>query len=145
MTKTRQVTRRLLLSTLLAACATLPALAADPVVLVIGHPSLPKLDATTVQRLYTGRTIEVAGQPVTVVNAAPGSALRQRFLAIFLQQDDEQYRAYWTVRRHVGKGVPPRDLASSAEVIGFVQGTPGAVGYIDASELRSGLNVIARP
>ncbi len=145
MTTPQHLTRRLLLSTLLSACAALHAIAADPVVLVIGHPALPKVDAATVQRLYTGRAIEVAGQPVTVVNAMPGSALRLRFLATYLQQDEEQYRAYWTVRRHVGKGVPPREVTSSVDVIGFVQGNPGAVAYIDASEVRAGLNVIARP
>jgi ABC-type phosphate transport system substrate-binding protein len=123
-----------------------PALqAAEPAVLVIGHAALPRLDSATVQRLYTGRAVEVAGIGVTVVNAPPGSPLRQRFLTLFLQQDDDQYRAYWTVRRHVGKGAPPRELATSAEVITFVQSTPGAVGYIDAADLRPGLNVLARP
>lgn len=124
---------------------TLNLAAADPVPVVIGHAGVPRLDAATVARLYTGRTIALAGQPVTVVNAAPGSALRQRFLAVYLQQDEERYRAYWTVRRHVGKGAPPRELAGSAEVIDWVQANPGGIGYIDASELRPGLNVVARP
>ncbi len=122
-----------------------PASAAEPGVLVIGHAALPRLDSNTVAKLYTGRAIEVGGTTVTVVNAAAGSALRQRFLASVLQQDEDKYGAYWTVRRHVGKGVPPRELASSAELIQFVQNTPGAVGYIDAAELRPGLNVLARP
>ena len=87
----------------------------------------------------------VAGQAVTVVNAPVGTPLRTRFLALVLQQDDEQYRAYWTVRRHVGKGAPPREPASSAEVIAYVMANPGAVGYIDASELRNGMNVVLRP
>jgi ABC-type phosphate transport system substrate-binding protein len=122
-----------------------PLQAAEPAVLVIGHAALPKLDTATVQRLYTGRAVEVAGVGITVVNAVPGSALRQRFLTLYLQQDDDQYRAYWTVRRHVGKGVPPREMGSNAEVINFVQNTPGAVGYIDAADLRPGLNVLVRP
>ncbi|WP_028312737.1 hypothetical protein [Derxia gummosa] len=124
-----------------------PLLAAenDPV-LLIGHPGLPPIDADTVERLYTGRSIEVAGTPVTVVNAAGGSALRRRFLATWLRTTDERYGAYWTVRRHVGKGAPPRELGGgSAEMIDFVRATPGAIGYIDAAELRPGLNVIARP
>lgn len=139
--------RRLFLvaTPLLALCATAPAPAAEPTVVVIGHAAVPRLDTATLQRLYTGRAIEVAGAPVTVVNAAPGNPLRQRFLALVLQQDDDKYRAYWTVRRHVGKGVPPLELGSSAEVISYVQATPGAVGYIDAGELRPGLNVLARP
>lgn len=112
--------------------------------LVIGHPGLPRLDAATLQRLYTGRAIEVAGQPVTVVNLPAGSALRQRFLAVFLATDEDRYRAYWTVRRHVGKGAPPRELDSAGAVMDFVAGTPGAIGYIDAASARPGLNVLAR-
>lgn len=119
--------------------------AGEPVPVLIGSPGLPRIDAATAARLYTGRTIAVAGQPVTVVHAPVGAPLRQRFLALVLQQDDEQYRAYWTVRRHVGKGAPPRELASSADVIQFVGSTPGAIGYIDATELRGGMNVLLRP
>lgn len=141
--------RRQALPLLMAACGGLGAWgasqAADNTVLVIGHAALPRIDVANVQRLYTGRSVEVAGISVTAVNAAPGSALRQRFLALVLQQDEDQYRAYWTVRRHVGKGVPPRELASTAELISFVQATPGAVAYIDAADLRPGLNVLTRP
>jgi len=142
---------RLVLISWLAACGWLLLLAstdvhaAEPVPVVIAHPSVPRIDAATVARLYTGRTIELGGQPVTVVNAAPGSALRQRFLAVYLQQDEDKFRAYWTVRRHVGKGVPPRDLATTAETIELVQSTPGAIGYIDAADLRPGMHVVARP
>lgn len=119
--------------------------AAEPAPVLIAHPGVPKVDAATVARLYTGRAVEVAGQPVVVANAAPGSALRQRFLAVYLQQDEDKYRAYWTVRRHVGKGVPPPDLPNAATTIDWVQSTPGAVGYVDATDLRAGLNVVARP
>lgn len=142
--------RRASLALLMALCTGLAGLTAAPAqasdsVLVIGHPGLAKTDMATLQRLYTGRAVELQGSTVQVVNAPSGSALRQRFLAIYLQQDNEQYRAYWTVRRHIGKGVPPRELATSAEVIQFVSSTPGAVGYIAADELRPGLNVILRP
>lgn len=133
-----------LLMAVFTGLAGVAAQASDGVV-VIGHPGLPKTDLASVQRLYTGRAVELQGTTVQVVNAPSGSALRQRFLAIYLQQDNEQYRAYWTVRRHIGKGVPPRELATSAEVIQFVSSTPGAVGYIATDELRPGLNVILRP
>ena len=48
---------------------------------LIGHASLQRIDLTSVQRLYTGRSMEVSGTPVTVVNAAPGSTLRERFMS----------------------------------------------------------------
>ena len=114
--------------------------------LVIGHAGVPRVDAATVARLYTGRAIEADNQPVTVYNLAPGHALRNRFLAVCLQFDEERYRAYWTVRRHVGKGAPPREVASVALMLEVVTRTPGAVGYIDAASAagQSGLNVICR-
>ncbi|MCA0239672.1 MAG: hypothetical protein LCI02_02345 [Proteobacteria bacterium] len=123
----------------------LPAQAADDDLVVIAHPSVPRLDLQTLQRLYTGRVVEVGGVDLVVANAAPGSSLRQRFMTQVMQQDDERYRAYWTVRRHVGKGTPPRDLRSTAEALEFVQSTPGAVAYVSAGELKPGLHVVARP
>lgn len=112
-------------------------------VIVIGHTSLSKLNTTTVQRIYTGKAIKVDGLHVTAVNLKSGE-LRDRFLRRFLNQDEDKYTAYWTVRRFIGKGIPPKELASAAEVIDFVQNTPGAIGYIDESELKPGLNVVSR-
>lgn len=119
-----------------------PALASN--VLVIGHASLARLDVGTVQKVFTGKAIEVGGIAVTAVNANAGSSLRGRFLQTFLNQDEEKYTAYWTVRRYIGKGAPPKELTSSAEVINFVQSTPGAIGYIDEADLKPGLNVLLR-
>ncbi|HMM75748.1 MAG TPA: hypothetical protein PJ986_08570 [Gammaproteobacteria bacterium] len=113
-------------------------------VVVIGHPGLPKVDRAALVRLYTGRSIELAGALVTVINGAPGSAVRQHFLNTVVRMDEARYRAYWTVRRHVGKGVPPPELAPDAAVIAFVSSTPGSIGYISAESVTEGLNVIAR-
>ncbi len=112
---------------------------------VIAHPGVPKVDAPTLQRLYTGRAIEVAGVPALPVNLAPGNAVRERFLAQVLSLDNERYVAYWTVRRHVGKGVPPREFRTAAELADFVQATPGALGYVAPADVKAGMNVVFRP
>ena len=117
--------------------------AADGVV-VIGHPGIKRLDAPTLARIYTGRVIEVDGVPVTAINANAGSDVRTRFLQGFLNQDEDKYIAYWTVRRYIGKGASPREISKSSEVIRFVTSTPGAIGYIDVSDLQPGLNVLLR-
>ena len=116
---------------------------ADEIV-VIGNNNVPKMDVATIQKVYTGKFISVSGVNVTPVGAKPGTTARNRFLQEFLNQDEEKYTAYWTVRRYIGKGVPPTELASAADVISYVQSTPGAVGYIDEAELKPGMNVIAR-
>lgn len=113
-------------------------------VAIIGSAELPKLDNTTIQKLFTGRIVEINGTRISVVNAAPGNAVRNRFLTTFLNQDEEKYIAYWTVRKFIGKGQPPPELDSGAAVIRFVQSTPGAIGYVDAADLVPGLNVLNR-
>lgn len=110
--------------------------------LIIGHSDLPKLDRVTIEKLFTGRVIEINGQPATVVNAAPGSAVRKQFLATFLAKDEDQYLAYWVVRRFIGKGTPPKEFATSREIIDFVTSQRGGIGYISASERTPELNVL---
>ena len=113
-------------------------------VLIIGHVDLPKLGIATVQKIYTGRVVEVNGVAVRPVNAPAGSRLRSKFLNEILNQDDEQYIAYWTVRRYIGKGLPPDVLPSSSAVIDYISSIPGAIGYIEESDFRPGMNVLFR-
>ncbi len=117
--------------------------AADGVV-VIGNANLRRIDAPTVAKIFTGKVIEVDGISVTAINAHSGSAVRNRFLQAFLNQDEDKYTAYWTVRRYIGKGASPRELPRSADVIQFVNSTPGAIGYIDEAEVQPGMNVLLK-
>ena len=121
-----------------------PCAAADDGIVVIANAPLRGVDLDTLRRIYSGRIVELDGQPLRPVNLPSGAALRQRFLARLLQQDDEAYTAYWTVRRYIGQGVPPRELRSSAEVVDYVSRTPGAVGYVEPADLRPGLTVLLR-
>ena len=43
--------------------------------------------------------------------------VRQRFLADFLDTEEDQYVGYWTVRRYVGKGTPPVELRQAAAAL----------------------------
>jgi ABC-type phosphate transport system substrate-binding protein len=114
-------------------------------VVLIAHPGMTTIDTQTAQRLFSGRAVEVAGVVVVPVHLAPGSKARERFMAQVMAMDEDKYVAYWTVRKHIGKGTPPRELKTAAEVMDFVQNTPGALGYVTAAELRPGLNVVLRP
>ena len=114
-------------------------------IVVIGNQNIASLDAATLQKIYTGRVIELNGVSVTAVNSSSGSALRSRFLQSYLNEDDDRYVAYWIARRYAGKGAPPRELSGSNAIINYVKGTPGAIGYIDESEVEPGVNVLMRP
>lgn len=113
-------------------------------VVVVAHASVRKLDLQTVQRIYAGKVVEVGGVPVLPINAPPGQSLRQRFLNDYLQLNEDSYVAYWTVRRYVGKGAPPRELSPVAEVLSQVAATPGAIAYVDEVDVPPNMNVVLR-
>ncbi len=115
----------------------------QPDIVLIGSPNLPKMSAEMIAKVYTGRIISVNGISVKPVNTKSGTTIRNRFLQIFLNQDDENYIAYWAVRRYIGRGTPPHELDSSADVVQFVLSTPGAIGYIDVAELSPDMNVVS--
>ncbi len=135
--------KMIMIVSLLFALLTAPAQSEQPDVVLIGNADVPQMDADTIAKVYTGKIISVGGVSVKPVNIKSGAAARSRFLQVFLNQDDEKYIAYWTVRRYIGKGAPPKELDSSAAVIQFVQSTPGGVGYIEAAELKPGMNVLS--
>ena len=134
--------KRLILTFLLAYLASAAAVADG--ILIIAHPTVPKTDLATLQRIYTGKVIEINSVSVTPFNAPVGSQERNRFLRDIMQQDEEKYTGYWTVRRYIGKGTPPKELANASEMISTIQSTPGAIGYIHESEWKPGLTILLK-
>ena len=132
--------KRTLALLLMALVPPLPA-ADDPVV-VIAYQSLPKADLPTLQRLYTGRIVSISRQSAVPVSLPAGHLVRQQFLEMIFGQNEEQYTGYWLVRRYVGKGAPPQELADVDELVRYVISTPGAVGYAPLSKVPPGTNII---
>lgn len=137
------MTSRRRLVPLLLWLAASGALAQD--VVVFAHAGMPKSDVATLQRLYTGRVMSIGQRAAQPLNLPAGHPVRREFLDKLLAQDEAQYTGYWLVRRYVGKGAPPLELAGIDELIRFVAATPGAIGYAPAAQLPPGSNIIFRP
>jgi len=119
--------------------------AADDRLVVIAHAALSKTDLSTLQRVYTGRIVSINEQAAVPVHLLPGDPLRQQFLEVILGQSEEQYTGYWLVRKYVGKGAPPVEFATTDALIKYVTSTPGAIGYLPASKVPMGANIIFKP
>lgn len=111
----------------------LPAAAPPSSLLVVAHTDTPALNEDILQKIYLGKVVEVDGRSVIPVNLARGSNLRKHFMEQILAQDDDKFIAYWTVRRYIGKGSPPREFSTVEQQLEYIRSTPGAVGYVDAS------------
>lgn len=114
-------------------------------VMVVANVDTPPLDEDTLQKIYLGKVVEVNGRPVIPVNLSKGSVVRKAFMEQILTQDDDKFIAYWTVRRYIGKGTPPREFDTIEQQLAFVRSTPGAVGYVDQSaDVKQGLRTLFR-
>ena len=114
---------------------------------VVANADTPPIDKDTLQRIYLGKVIEVGGHPVTPVNLARGSSLRNVFMQRYLAEDDDKFVAYWTVRRYIGQGTPPREFATIEQQLRYLRETPGAIGYVDDStQISQGIRpLFAKP
>ena len=115
---------------------------------VIGNSKtvFSELNTRIISRIYTGKVIEIEGASVIPVNSTQTTSLRNRFLEKYLSQNENEYSAYWTVRRFIGKGTPPKEFASVTDIITYVAETPGAIGYIDTDliSVPSSVKIINR-
>jgi ABC-type phosphate transport system substrate-binding protein len=106
----------------------------DASYMLIAHPSVSGTTVSKdvvadiflkkVQRWGDGQAIE----PVDLTAASP---VREAFSAEVLGMPVAGVRNYWMDR--IGKGVwPPRIKEADAEVVGYVAGHPGGIGYVAA-------------
>ena len=71
------------------------------------------------------------GEPV-VVDQGPRSPVRAQFSAQVLGRDVVTMKNYWQQSLFAGRGVPPIEQASDAQVLAFVSSNPNAIGYVSA-------------
>jgi ABC-type phosphate transport system substrate-binding protein len=118
--------------------------AAEPLLVVV-NVDTPALNEDTLQKIFLGKVVEINGRPVVPVNLAKGNALRNSFMEQILHQDDDKFIAYWTVRRYIGQGTPPREFATAEQQLEFLRKTPGAIGYVDSSaDVSGGLRTLLK-
>ena len=113
--------------------------------MVVANLDTPPLNEDTLQKVYLGKMVEVNGRPITPVNLTKGNVVRKAFMEQILTQDDDKFIAYWTVRRYIGKGTPPREFATIEQQLEFLRATPGAVGYVDdGADVSQGLRTLLK-
>ena len=72
------------------------------------------------------------GQSVTVVDLGPKSPVRAEFSMEVLGRDVPTMKNYWQQSLFSGRGVPPIEQPSEAQVVAFVAANPGAIGYVSS-------------
>ena len=72
------------------------------------------------------------GQAVQVVDLGPKSPVRAEFSQAVLGRDVPTMKNYWQQSLFSGRGVPPIEQPTEAQVVAFVAANPGAIGYVSS-------------
>ncbi|QJR10619.1 hypothetical protein DSM104443_01683 [Usitatibacter rugosus] len=114
------------------------ALSAQAEFVVIVNPKNPaaSMSADQVSQLFLGRSTSFPGGGTAApVDQKEGSALRDEFYTKVADKNPGQVKAFWAKQMFSGKGQPPKELGSSADVKKAVAADPNAIGYIEKGAL----------
>ncbi len=82
------------------------------------------------------------GGAVAPVDRSVRSSVRAGFSKSVHHKSVRAVQSYWQQRIFSGRGVPPPELHSDAEVVAYVQRNPGAIGYVSGSASLNKVRVV---
>ncbi len=71
-----------------------------------------------------------------------GGRVHEAFLREYLGRTDDDLRTYYRTLVFTGRGSMPKELGSDAEVVAYVAGSRGAIGYVSAETSTSGVKTL---
>src|SRR4051812_48503398 len=117
--------------------ALAPASSADDasfVVIVNNANDSTRLDRKMVADIFLKKQTHWKNdQAIQPVDQNKTSSVRQRFSEDALGRSVAAVRTYWNQLVFSGRGVPPPELASDRDVVRYVAGHEGAIGYVSGS------------
>ena len=119
---------------------------AEADVAVIVNPNNPvnNLTLSELRQIYLGeRQYWKASSPVVLLMRSPGSREREVILRVVFQMTEQRYTQYWVAKvMRAEASDPPASLFSYGIVQEGVRGNPGAIGYVNMNDVRSGVKVV---
>jgi ABC-type phosphate transport system substrate-binding protein len=122
----------------------LAAVSANADIVVIVNPKNPaaSLSADQVSAIYLGTaTTFPDGSGVALADQPEAAGIRGDFYQKATGRSAAQVKATWARITFTGKGTPPKELKSDADVKAFVAGDAKAIGYIDSSAVDGSVKV----
>ncbi len=112
--------------------------------LIIASPQMPDITVSVEQLadIYLLKKVFWADKTYVVpVNREASSPIREKFSAAIFKFSPQELAEHWNRLRFQGK-LPPLTQTSDQAVLGFVRSVPGAIGYIDDSQVPAGVKIL---
>jgi ABC-type phosphate transport system substrate-binding protein len=111
---------------------------------VIAHPSVPiaSVSAKDLSPLFLKKVTTYDkwgnGQKAVPFDLASSSQTREAFSKAVHGKPVAAIKSFWQQQIFSGRGAPPAELASDADMMAAVARTPGAIGYVKAGATLAG-------
>ena len=118
--------------------------AEDVVAIVSARSPLNSLATNQVADIFLGKASRFPDGTLAVpIDLSEDSPAREKFYIQLTGKSPAQMKAHWSRIIFTGRGQPPRQVASHAEARKAIAENPGAIGYIDASQVDASVKVLA--
>ena len=128
----------------LMALLLISSFAANAGVDVIVHPSNANaIDADQIKKIFIGKAKSFAdGAKALPLTQGDGNAVTSEFNEKVLKKSSSQLKAYWSKLVFTGKGTPPKEASSDAEVLSLVASNPNLIGFVKQGSADSSVKII---
>ena len=102
---------------------------------VIVNPKNPiaSIDRDVLRNMFLKkRVVWSGGETIRPIDLSTKNSVREQFVRGVLKKTPAQLKTYWNQQIFSGKGVPPPEASSPADVVSYVIAHPGAIGYVPA-------------
>lgn len=116
---------------------------ADLVVVVNAKSGVEKLSRAEVTNIFLGRYRRLpSGLPALPIDQPTNEAIKARFYTLLVNKEPAEINAYWARLIFSGKTSPPRQAANAAEVMDWLAGQRGGIGYIERGQADSRVKIV---
>jgi ABC-type phosphate transport system substrate-binding protein len=119
--------------------------AADDTIVVVVSAQNPMTEISRLHLadLYLGRTTRFPnGEAAEPIDQGAASPARAAFYQGYLGRSLAQVKAHWSKIVFTGRGRPPRDVPTCAEVKELVAGDVHAIGYVERRKVDGSVRVL---
>jgi ABC-type phosphate transport system substrate-binding protein len=113
--------------------------AGDPIVVIVNSANpVDNLSVGDLKKLFlSDRSRWDTGKAVAPVMVTAGAPERSAFLKIVCGMNDADFSKYFMQAAFTGKSAtPPREVGNAAGVKSFVASSPGAIGFVKATDFH---------
>jgi ABC-type phosphate transport system substrate-binding protein len=116
---------------------------ADLVVVVNARSGIERLTLDEAVNIFMGRYRQfpsgIAAHPIDQPEA---QSERAQFYRLLVNKDLAEINAYWARLVFSGKTKPPRQARNQAEIIEWLARQPGAIGYLERTQVDARVRVV---